>query len=182
MWMLLWFLLLGPVLLFTVLIHELGHCFGARSVGGVVQGILLWPLGGLAFIGHTAGPKADMWVAIAGPLTHLPMTGFWLAMLAVATHAATGSWEISLALPDPSGAGLGQALCAGAVVMNLSMLAFNLLVPAYPLDGGRLLVDALLVAGVDDVLTARITLGLAVPLAIGVCVFGIVVFEMVTIM
>ncbi|KAF5842211.1 hypothetical protein DUNSADRAFT_8611 [Dunaliella salina] len=39
---LLWFLLLGPVLLSTVLFHELGHCLAARSVGGVVHGILLW--------------------------------------------------------------------------------------------------------------------------------------------
>lgn len=59
--MLLWFLLLGPVLLLTVLIHELGHCLAARSVGSEVQGILLWPLGGLAFIGKTPGPKGKWW-------------------------------------------------------------------------------------------------------------------------
>lgn len=49
--------------------------------GGQVQGILLWPLGGLAFIGHTAGPKADMWVAVAGPLTHAPMVAFWVSLV-----------------------------------------------------------------------------------------------------
>ncbi len=58
---LLWFLLLGPVLLLTVLVHELGHCLAARSVGSEVQGILLWPLGGLAFIGKTPGPKGGCW-------------------------------------------------------------------------------------------------------------------------
>lgn len=62
--MLLWFILLGPVLLVTILIHELGHCLAARSIGGVVEGILLWPLGGLAFIGHTAGPKGTLSTAL----------------------------------------------------------------------------------------------------------------------
>jgi Zn-dependent protease len=57
LWPLYWFLLLGPILLFTVLIHELGHSLAARQVGGKVEGILLWPLGGLAFIGHDKGPK-----------------------------------------------------------------------------------------------------------------------------
>lgn len=60
-WPLLWFLVLGPVLLVSVLVHELGHCAAARSVGGHADSILLWPLGGLAFIGHDRGPKgADM--------------------------------------------------------------------------------------------------------------------------
>ena len=45
-WVLLWFLALGPVLLATILIHELGHCLAARSVGGTAESILLWPLGG----------------------------------------------------------------------------------------------------------------------------------------
>lgn len=54
---LLWFIVLGPVLLITILIHELGHSLAARSVGGSAQGILLWPLGGLAFIHHNASPK-----------------------------------------------------------------------------------------------------------------------------
>jgi len=179
---LLWFLLLGPVLLLTVLFHELGHCLAARSVGGHVEGILLWPLGGLAFIGHTAGPKADMWVAVAGPLTHLPMVGFWVGMLSLAQHAATGSWTPSLALQEPKGMGLWQAMCAGAVIMNLSLFAFNLLVPAYPLDGGRILVDGLLAAGVQDTLAAKITIGVAVPIGIGIIVWGGVQFQMVTIL
>ena len=55
----LWAMLMGPVLLFTVLTHELGHCLAARSVGGAVEGILLWPLGGLAFLGHSAGPRGE---------------------------------------------------------------------------------------------------------------------------
>lgn len=50
-------LLYGPILLVTVLVHELGHSLAARSVGSEAHGILLWPLGGLAFVGHSSGPR-----------------------------------------------------------------------------------------------------------------------------
>merc|ERR1719197_136435 len=42
------FLVHGPILFGTVLIHELGHCWATYRIGGMVEGILLWPLGGLA--------------------------------------------------------------------------------------------------------------------------------------
>ena len=53
-------LLYGPVLLVTVLIHELGHSLAARRAGSEAHGILLWPLGGLAFVGHSASPKGKL--------------------------------------------------------------------------------------------------------------------------
>ncbi|GFR46775.1 hypothetical protein Agub_g8403 [Astrephomene gubernaculifera] len=181
-WVLLWFLLLGPVLLLTVLVHELGHCAAARAVGGSAEGVLLWPLGGLAFLGHNAGPKADMWVAVAGPLTHVPMVGAWLLLLLPAYHASTGSWHIRLDMPYPDSHHLWHAVCVGAIIINISLFAFNLLVPAYPLDGGRLLVGGLLTAGVAPRRAAAVTIGLAVPLGLGVLAYGIVVFQAVTIM
>jgi hypothetical protein len=55
---------------------------------------------------------------VAGPLTHIPMVGFWVGMLALATHANTGSWRMSLDLPYPEGMALWQALCAGAVIVS----------------------------------------------------------------
>ena len=53
-------LLYGPILFFTVLVHELGHCLACRQIGGEAHSILLWPLGGLAFIGHEAGTKTKI--------------------------------------------------------------------------------------------------------------------------
>ena len=50
-------LMYGPILLVTVLLHELGHSLAARRVGGHAEGILLWPLGGLAYVAHSSGPK-----------------------------------------------------------------------------------------------------------------------------
>ena len=50
-------LLYGPILLLTVLVHELGHSLAARRLGGEVDSILLWPLGGLAYIAHSGNPR-----------------------------------------------------------------------------------------------------------------------------
>lgn len=72
------FLVYGIILFCTVLIHELGHASAARCVGGQASTILLWPLGGLAYCSHDAGPKADLWVTFAGPLTHVPQVGLWV--------------------------------------------------------------------------------------------------------
>jgi hypothetical protein len=58
-YVLLSFVLMGPVLLATILVHELGHCLAARSIGGTVDSILLWPLGGLAFMSYNTTYKSE---------------------------------------------------------------------------------------------------------------------------
>ena len=74
-WMaLFWLVTLGPILLLTVFIHELGHAFTARRFGIDVMGILLWPLGGLAFVGHSSNPKGEV-SSKTGPLRSLCRTG-----------------------------------------------------------------------------------------------------------
>lgn len=182
-WALYWFILLGPILLLTVLVHELGHCLATRQVGGEAHSILLWPLGGLAYVGHTSGAKADMWVAFAGPLTHVPMLLFWILLLLPAYHAVTGSYKIQLLLFDPpSPPYLWVDICVGSVVLNLSLFIFNLFVPAYPLDGGRIFADALLTCGVSEVSAAKATVGVSAIMGVAVVVWGIMQFQIVTLM
>lgn len=53
-------LLYGPILLVTIVAHELGHALTARKLGGSVEAIVLWPLGGLALIGAGASPLDDI--------------------------------------------------------------------------------------------------------------------------
>ena len=104
------FLVNGPVLFGTVLIHELGHCWATYRVGGTVEGILLWPLGGLAFIGHSGEAKEDLFVSIAGPLTHIPQMIVWVILL-----AASADGDASLTY---SGV-FFEDLCRHAIIINL---------------------------------------------------------------
>lgn len=60
------------VLLFgIVLLHEFGHCFGGRAVGGEATEILIWPLGGLAFVDVPHSPRAHLITVAAGPAVNL---------------------------------------------------------------------------------------------------------------
>ena len=117
----------AAVLLFvSLLLHELGHALQARREGMEIDGITLWLFGGVAsFRGSFPGPGAEFRVAAAGPLVSL-LLGLGFAGLAAATQ--------------PAESVDGVAWWLGYI--NLSLLAFNLL-PALPLDGGRILRSAL---------------------------------------
>src|SRR5207249_2373929 len=78
--------LLMALLFVSVLLHEFGHCFGARLVDGDAHEILIWPLGGLASIDVPHTPRANFLAAAAGPLVNLLLclgTAAGLAALAV---------------------------------------------------------------------------------------------------
>ncbi|MBI2756962.1 MAG: M50 family metallopeptidase [Chloroflexi bacterium] len=113
--------------------HELAHALVARAHGIEVRKISLFLLGGATHITEEApSPKAELLVAVAGPLTSLALG---LVGLGLALFAET---------PAPALAALGLWLA----VMNLPLAIFNL-VPAYPLDGGRALRAMLWFAGQD---------------------------------
>jgi Zn-dependent protease len=122
-----WLVSLLAVLLFyiSLLAHEMGHALVARRLGVSVEGITLWLFGGVARLGGdaaTAGAEAK--IAIAGPIVSL--------VLAVLFVLAT------FGLDAAGGPVLIEAGCFWLGFSNAGLLAFNL-VPAYPLDGGRLL-------------------------------------------
>jgi len=129
------FLLGGPILFLTVLIHELGHSIMAIKLGGEVDIILLWPLGGLAYISFfgESNPRADALIAISGPLTHIPQIIIWYCLLLISNGGS--SYNLYFLL---SWSNLWVSLCSSAVMIQLSLCLFNL-IPAFPLDGGRLL-------------------------------------------
>jgi Zn-dependent protease/CBS domain-containing protein len=117
----------AAVLLFvSLLLHELGHALQARREGVVIEGITLWLFGGVAsFRGTFPGPGAEFRIVSAGPLVTLALGGAFAAFAALAE------------LPE---AAEGVTFWLGYI--NLSLLVFNLL-PALPLDGGRILRAAL---------------------------------------
>jgi Zn-dependent protease len=109
-----------------VLMHEFGHVFACRSVGGTADRILLWPLGGLAFVAAPPRPGANLWTTVAGPLVNVALApiliGLMLALAPAEDEATTDIFFLIRAL----------------TVFNIVMLVFNLL-PVFPLDGGRIL-------------------------------------------
>jgi Zn-dependent protease/predicted transcriptional regulator len=117
----------ASVLFFSsLLLHELGHAVEARREGMEIEGITLWLFGGVAkFKGMFPSAGAEFRIAIAGPLVSLVLgLLFSLGAWAISTHEAV------------------DAVAAWLGYINLTLLVFNLL-PALPLDGGRMLRSAL---------------------------------------
>jgi Zn-dependent protease/CBS domain-containing protein len=123
----------------SLLLHELGHALQARREGMEIEGINLWLFGGVAqFKGWFPSAGAEFRVAIAGPLVSLV-----LGVLFVGIAAAAG-------LPNAL-----DGVAAWLGYTNLILLAFNLL-PALPLDGGRVLHAALWFARGDLTWATRV--------------------------
>ncbi|MFB4304882.1 site-2 protease family protein [Actinomadura sp. GTD37] len=113
------------LLLVSLLVHELAHAVVARRNGIEVAGITLWLLGGVAQLrGEPRSAGADLRIAVVGPLASLVVGGIF-AIAAVLASAATGP-------------GLGVETLAYLAGLNGILAVFNL-VPAAPLDGGRVL-------------------------------------------
>ena len=119
--------IVAAVLFFTSLLaHEFGHALEAKREGVEIEGITLWLFGGVAkFKGMFPTAGAEFRIAIAGPLVSLALGAFFVLL----------AWKGSLPeVVDGVAAWLGY--------INLTLLIFNLL-PALPLDGGRVLRSAL---------------------------------------
>jgi Zn-dependent protease/CBS domain-containing protein len=115
--------LLATLLLFaSVLAHEFGHALVALRQGIAVKGITLFLLGGVASISREpTSARRDAWLAGAGPLVSFAIGGASLAL----------AWLVSL--PE-----VAYAVVIYLAIANLALGVFNL-VPAFPLDGGRIL-------------------------------------------
>ena len=123
----LWNVLEYLALFLIVLMHEFGHSLACRQVGGTANQIVLWPLGGVAFVNPPQRPGATLWSIAAGPLVNVA-----LLPLLVAAVFATRSMGWAATLPDV------YQLLRSVMWIDLSLLVFNVL-PIYPLDGGQIL-------------------------------------------
>jgi Zn-dependent protease len=176
------------LLFVSVLWHELGHCFAARSVGGDANEILMWPLGGLANVEVPHRPRAHLITAAAGPAFNLLLCVLVVVlMLFVAEKPLQAPWN-----PLPSGFPYRDA--EGVVTLssysgerleldpvrspavwlarffwvNWFLALLNLLLVGFPLDGGRILQASLWPSmGYHHSMQTAIFAGFAVVFVVG---------------
>jgi len=110
-----------------VLLHEFGHALACRQTGGKADEIILWPLGGVAFVRPPPRPGAELWSIAAGPLVNVVLVPVIFGLIRARTGLGWGA----------DSADYRQFLQA-LFWINSGLLAFNLL-PVYPLDGGQIL-------------------------------------------
>lgn len=110
-----------------VLLHEFGHALACRQIGGMANRIVLWPLGGIAFVSPPARAGAQLWSIAAGPLVNV----------ALAPIFYFGGQILSASPLSPPSDDF-WAWLSYLMWVNRQLLLFNLL-PIFPLDGGQIL-------------------------------------------
>jgi Zn-dependent protease/CBS domain-containing protein len=116
-------------LFLSVLLHELGHAMIARLYGYRTFEIVMFPIGGVARMEKTPKPKEELWIALAGPAVNIVIAAVMLGFLYY-RNQIVGVKD----LINPTDANLIQRIAFGNVILAL----FNL-IPAFPMDGGRVL-------------------------------------------
>jgi Zn-dependent protease/CBS domain-containing protein len=112
-----------------VLLHELGHVFAARYFGVKTQDVTLWPFGGIASMERMPEkPSQELIVAVAGPLVNVVI----IALLALWLGPRLNTQNLA-ELDSPS-----VSMAAKVLWANVVLVVFNM-IPAFPMDGGRVL-------------------------------------------
>src|SRR5580658_2768244 len=122
-----WNVLEYVALFLMVTLHEFGHALACRQVGGTADTIVLWPLGGVAYVNPPQRPGATLWSIAAGPLVNVAILPIFVAGVVMSRSLGWAS-----TMPD------AYQLLRAVMWIDISLLVFNML-PIYPLDGGQIL-------------------------------------------
>ncbi|HSY11504.1 MAG TPA: site-2 protease family protein [Verrucomicrobiae bacterium] len=122
-----WSILEYVALFLIVLTHEFGHSLACRSVGGNADRIVLWPLGGVAYVDPPPRPGATLWSIAAGPLVNVALLPILWGL-----HSVSRSQDWAGTQPDLA------LFIFNVAWINTGLLLFNIL-PIFPLDGGQIL-------------------------------------------
>lgn len=146
----------------SVLLHELGHTLVARRFGIRTLEIVMYPIGGVSRPERQPAARQELWIALAGP-----MVNFLIAACLLGWMAAHQGFLALRELAQPTDANLAQRIALG----NLVLCVFNLL-PAYPMDGGRILRSVLALSRPEEEAT-RIAAGAGQGMAILIGLLGL---------
>jgi Zn-dependent protease/CBS domain-containing protein len=149
----------------SVMLHEMAHAFVAMRFGVRTTEIVMFPIGGLSRTERMLQPSQELWISLAGPLVNIIISGaifgyMWYAHMAISVQLSD--------LLQPTDANAVARLAYG----NLLLAAFNLL-PAFPMDGGRILRALLSYIRPEDQAT-RIAAWMGRMLAISMGLYGLV--------
>lgn len=122
-----WNVLEYLALFLIVMVHEFGHALACRQVGGTANQIVLWPLGGVAYVNPPQRPGATLWSIAAGPLVNVALAPILYGLVLL---GQSSGWAETM--PN------AYAFLLAVLYIDLVLLIFNML-PIYPLDGGQIL-------------------------------------------
>ena len=143
-----------------VVLHELGHALAAKKYGIKTRDIILLPIGGVARLEKMPNqPIQELWVALAGPAVNVVI----VALLAVYL------WITNTLTPDNQLTMTTAAFVERIMGVNIFLILFNM-IPAFPMDGGRVL-RALLATRLAYIRATRISANLGQGIAL---LFGII--------
>lgn len=158
-----WGLILAVGLFVGIFLHELAHTAVARRSGGSVQSITLMMLGGVSELERDVRPDREAWMALAGPLA-----SFGIAIV---------SYLVFRFLPLPPGVSVAIFVFA---MTNLVLGVFNLL-PAFPMDGGRVL-RGLLVKPLGPARATRVATTVGKWMAVAFGILGLLSFNVLLVL
>ena len=156
--------LFAALIFSCILLHEVGHALVARKYGLATSSITLTFIGGLAMLEGRQTPKQEFWIAVAGPLVNLAIA------IGLFTYMAVSPVMYDLYTISP------KNLVVSLFYANLFIGAFNL-VPAFPLDGGRI-VRAILSMAAGEEKGTRVSVGIGQAIAAAMFLTGLIIPEL----
>lgn len=162
---------LNLIIFFSVLVHELAKAWVTKLVGGQTDDIVLWPLGGLT-LSNSNSAWAEFRIALAGPLSNIPLIGLFGLLFSIIRPENVPFNRVIDVLVLNTVNGFLAELSLHAFISNIVILLANVIMPTYPLDGGRLLASFLIMIGCSTVKAAKILGIWTMLVSVGLIIFG----------